>query len=130
MGLAKGYGEGALVAGAGGGTDRRERRDTELYRYGAHAAEFWANVTVGPGTNHVRLKFAERRTDNDDPSLRAVTVLINGQIAVEDLDISATAGGVHRAVDLVFNGIEPRRGIIEVRLRNAYGGEAALRPWK
>ena len=100
--------------------------DPELYRYGAHAAEFWANFTLGPGTYHLRLKFAERRAANDDPFLRAVTVLINDQLVAEDLDIAAMAGGVHRAVDLVFNGIKPLRGIIEVRLRNAYGGEAAL----
>lgn len=100
--------------------------DPELYRYGAHAAEFWANVTVGPGTYYVRLRFAERRVLDDDPFGRAVTVLLNGQVVVEDLDVAATAGGRCRAVDLVFNGVQPRRGIIEVRCRNAHGGEAAL----
>ena len=33
--------------------------DPELYRYGVHAPDFTVNVTVGPGTYHVRLKFAE-----------------------------------------------------------------------
>jgi len=100
--------------------------DAELYRYGVHAAEFWANVTVGPGTKQVRLRFAERRTSNPNPFLRAGTVLINGKVVVENFDIADTAGGLNRAIDLVFNDIQPSRGIIEVRLRNDYGGEAAL----
>ena len=35
--------------------------DAELYRYGVHGKEFCANVTVGPGTYYVRLKFAANR---------------------------------------------------------------------
>lgn len=36
-------------------------QDAELYRHGAHAADFWADFTVGPGTYHATLKFAETR---------------------------------------------------------------------
>ncbi len=35
--------------------------DEELYRYGVHGKEFCVNVTVGPGTYYVRLKFAANR---------------------------------------------------------------------
>lgn len=96
----------------------------ELYRYGVHAGEFWTNVSVAPGTYYVGLKFAETR--NDAPAQRAVTVLINGVEVATDVDIAATAGGLNRAVDLVFNTIRPQNGIIEVRLRNKHQGEAIL----
>lgn len=99
-------------------------RDPELYRYGAHAREFWTNVTVAPGSYHVRLKFAETR--NAEPAARAVSILVNGAELVTDMDIAATAGGLNTAVDLVFNGIQPQNGVIEVRLKNAYQGEAIL----
>ncbi|MCC6699668.1 MAG: hypothetical protein IT365_28850, partial [Candidatus Hydrogenedentes bacterium] len=98
--------------------------DPELYRYGVRAPEFWTNITVGPGTYYVRLKFADtyQLTAKD----RAVSILINGEEVVTDMDIAATAGGLNRAVDLVFNGIQPRNGTIEVRLINRRGGEAML----
>ena len=98
--------------------------DPELYRYGAHAQEFWANLTTGPGSYHVRLKFAETRAIK--PEQRAVTILINGQEMARDVDLAATAGGMHRAVDLVFEDIAPVHGVIEVRLRNDHQGEAIL----
>jgi hypothetical protein len=98
--------------------------DPELYRYGVRAPEFWTNLTVGPGTYYVRLKFADtyQLTAKD----RAVSILINGEEMVTDMDIAATAGGLNRAVDLVFNGIEPRNGTIEIRLINRRSGEAML----
>ncbi|HPD28372.1 MAG TPA: malectin domain-containing carbohydrate-binding protein [Phycisphaerae bacterium] len=130
-------------------TERRQiqidgTNDPELYRYGAHGKDFWADFTVGPGTYHACLKFCETR--RIDPKLRAVTILINGEQRVADLDIAATAGrdaaartlaypssqpfvqpaGINHAVDLVFNDIQPRNGVISIRLRNDHGGEAIV----
>jgi hypothetical protein len=124
--------------------------DPELYRYGAHAKEFWANFTmtlggpVAPATGsdatryHVRLKFAETR--NIEPKLRAMDILINGKQVVREFDIASTAAGgpsrfqrpperwsgLGRAVDLVFNDIEPANGVIEVRFKGSHGGEAIV----
>lgn len=98
--------------------------DPELYRYGVHAPEFWANVTLAPGSWYVRLKFAETRAIA--PAQRAVTICINGAEMVRDMDVAATAGGINTAVDLVFNGIQPQNGIIEIRLKNEHQGEAIL----
>ena len=98
--------------------------DPELYRYGVHGRDFWVNLTVGPGTYHVRLKFLETR--RIDPKQRAVTVLINDRVVVANMDVAATAGASHRGVDLVFNGIEPDHGIICIRFRNDFGGEAMI----
>jgi len=91
--------------------------DPELYRYGVHAADFWVNVTVGPGKYHARLKFAATR--GQGPRTNCFDISINGRRVVERFDVSATAGGLDRAVDLVFNDLEPRNGIIEVRLTGA-----------
>jgi len=89
--------------------------DPDLYRYGVHGREFWLNATVGPGTYHVRLKFAATR--GLDACNNCVTVAINGQPVVERMDVAATAGGPDRAADLVFSDIEPRNGAIEIRFR-------------
>lgn len=91
--------------------------DTELYRYGVHGREFWVNLTVGPGKYHVRLKLAVAR--GLDTRLNCFDILINGRRVVKKLDVAATAGGPNRAVDLVFNDIAPRNGIIEVRFKSA-----------
>ncbi len=34
--------------------------------------------------------------------------------------------GMGQAVDLVFNGIEPQHGIISIRLKGSFGGEAIV----
>lgn len=98
--------------------------DPELYRYGVHAPEFWVNVTVAPGTYRVRLKFAERRAESD-PRRRPMTIALNGQPAVQGMDLVARAGGLYRAFDLDFADVRPRHGVIEVRL-SAPGGSATL----
>jgi len=117
--------------------------DPELYRYGAHGKEFWANFTVGPGTYCARLKFAENRYV--PPEQRAVTILISGEQVVAGMDIAATAAGgpatqavkspgghleqsagMGRAVDLVFDGIRPKNGTIEIRFKGSFGGEAIV----
>jgi hypothetical protein len=99
-------------------------QDPELYRYGVHAAEFWINVTVAPGAYRARLKFAERRAETD-PRRRAMTVSLNGQPAVQALDVAARAGGLYRAFDLDLAEVRPSHGVIEIRL-SAPGGEAML----
>lgn len=89
-------------------------KDPELYRYGVHAPEFTVNVTVGPGAYYVRLKFAETRFDR--PAQRPITIDINGKRMVSGLDVYATAGRKDKAVDLVYSHIQPRNGIIAIRL--------------
>ena len=86
--------------------------DPELYRYGVHAKEFCTNVTVGPGIYHVRLKFAATR--GLDTCQNCVTVVIDGKEVVRKMDVAATAGGPNRAVNLVFHGIQPRNGVIDI----------------
>ena len=97
--------------------------DPELYRYGVHAPEFWVNATVGPGTYSVSLRFSERRAQ-DDPNRRPMSVSINGRPVVEALDVAAKAGGTGKNLDLRFDGIRPRNGIIEIRFAGTNGGEA------
>lgn len=92
----------------------RTGQDQELYRYGVHHPEFRVNVSVGPGKYHVRLKFAESQFDG--PRKRAMSIWINGRRVVEGFDVFASAGGINAPVDLVYNGIEPRNGVIEIRL--------------
>ncbi len=46
-------------------------------------------------------------------------IRINGRPVVERLDITATAGGPDHAVDLVFNDLTPRNGILEFRFTAA-----------
>jgi hypothetical protein len=89
--------------------------DRELYQYGAHAPEFIVNLTVGPGTYHVRLKFAE--TEYTGPDQRAFSIYVNGNQAIGKMDVFARAGKANKAVDAVFDNIMPRNGVIEIRLK-------------
>jgi len=116
--------------------------DPELYRYGMHGTNFTANFTVGPGTYHVRIKLMESRTG--DPEKRRMNIAINGELSVHDLDIAATAAitapemvltdaerkksfqGLNRAVDLVFNDIKPKNGIIAVRFTGVGSADAIV----
>jgi hypothetical protein len=100
--------------------------DPELYRYGIHCRDFWINATVGPGRYYVRLKLAATR--GLDTVKNSFDIRINGEHVVKRLDVAATAGATNRAVDLVFNDIKPRNGIIEIRFTAAptpASGEAA-----
>ncbi len=99
--------------------------DPELYRYGVHAPQFTVYFTVGPGTYHVRLKFLETRR-NVLPEHRAMNIHINSQEVVKEMDIAATAGGLNQAVDLVFNDIRPKNGVIAIRLTGSNQGEAII----
>ncbi|PIU95811.1 MAG: hypothetical protein CO096_17780 [Armatimonadetes bacterium CG_4_9_14_3_um_filter_66_14] len=98
--------------------------DPELYRRGAHGRDLTAYFTVGPGSYHVRLKLAETR--DVELHRRLSTIEVNGSEVVEGLDIAATAGGLNRAVDLVFNDVRPKNGVIAVRFRNRHAGEAII----
>jgi malectin (di-glucose binding ER protein) len=105
-------------------------KDRELYSYGVHAPDFTVNVTVGPGKYYVRLKFAENRFKR--PNQRAMNIYLNDVKRVDRFDILGTAaslslskpdyyqgepdGRSSRAVDLVFNDVAPKNGMIEVRL--------------
>jgi hypothetical protein len=88
-------------------------QDEELYRYGAHWSDFTVHVTVGPGKYYARLKLAE--TEFDGPNQRAMSIYVNGEKKVAALDVYATAGGAKKAVDIVFNGIEPKNGMVDIR---------------
>ncbi len=99
--------------------------DPELYRYAAHGKDFTIYFTVGPGDYHVRLKFAETR--NVKPEQRAITTIhINGRRVISNMDITATAGGINRAVDLVFNDVQPAHGVIAIRFTGHEGKEAMV----
>lgn len=87
--------------------------DPELYRYGMHARDFTVNLTVGPGTYHVRLMFSA--ANGIDTRTNCITIFINGQQVVSKMDVAAVAGDTKKAVDLVFNNISPRNGIIDIR---------------
>jgi len=98
--------------------------DPELYRYGAHGQEFWVNLTVGPGTYYVTLKFAEtplhwflERTQNNQRISHTISAWLNGNQVLSGLNIEKAAGGLFLAVDKTFTDIEPQNGIIEVRLK-------------
>jgi hypothetical protein len=88
-------------------------KDPQLYRYGTHANEFISNVTVGPGTYYVRLKFAATR--GIDTKKNCVTVEICGKRVLTKLDVAAKAGGPNKAFDLTYNNIAPRNGVIDIR---------------
>ena len=62
----------------------------------------------------------------------ATSIVIQGKEVVRDLDVAATAGGYGRAVDLVFNDIKPRNGLISIRFFNPHGQSAlvqAIEKW-
>jgi hypothetical protein len=98
-----------------GGTD-----DPELYRYGAHGKEFWINLTVGPGAYDIRLLLADTNTK------ARMDVWINGREAIKELDVAKEAGGLFKALDRVYSGIEARNGSIEIRFKGCGDREAAV----
>jgi hypothetical protein len=94
--------------------------DPELYRYGYLAEDFWVNVTVGPGMYGVRLKFAA--PGDVDKYHSGFDIIINQVTVIHHLNIVATAKGLNKAVDLVFNHIKPLNGIIQIRFKaSSYG---------
>jgi hypothetical protein len=100
--------------------------DAELYRYGVHGRDFTAYFTVLPTqTFHVRLKFCQ--TDQPPQAgAYATNIAILDNHVVSDMDIAATAGGLGKAVDLVFNDIRPKSGVISIRLWHRFSGNAII----
>ncbi len=88
--------------------------DPELYRYGIHWPDLIINATTGPGAYTVRLKFSEN--EFTAPGHRAIDIAINGKQVAAAFDPLAAAKAPRKAVDLVFPGIAPTRGVIEIRL--------------
>lgn len=108
-------------------------RDEELYRYGAHAKEFWVNVTVAPGTYDLTLKFADtpltawmEREGQWERILHSVQVFVNGKEAVAPMSISKAAGDLFRAVDRTVKGVKAEHGMIRVHLVGPGDREATL----
>ena len=94
--------------------------DPELYRYGAHGKEFWINLTVGPGAYDVRLLLADTNTK------ARMDILINGKEAARELDVAKEAGGLFKALDRIYPGIEARNGSIEIRFKGCGDKDAAV----
>jgi len=101
-------------------------QDPELYRYGLHGSDFWVNLTVGPGKYDLRLAFANTR--ELDTQKNCFDILINRRLVAKKLDVTATAGGANKAVDLIFKNIAPSHGVVEVRFKGyQFPGDAASR---
>ena len=116
--------------------------DPVLYRHGMHGTNFTAYFTVGPGKYHVRIKLMETRIA--PPSRRDMTIVINDQTMVKNLDILATASGqsvalepgipdthqrpagLNQAVDVVFDNISPKHGVVAVCFVGSANGHALV----
>ena len=88
--------------------------EEELYNYGVYGPEIVVNVTVGPGDYYAKLIFAE--TQFAAPNQRGVTIKINGMTVAEKMDVFSIAGGFNQMVQQVYKDIQPKNGMIEVRL--------------
>jgi hypothetical protein len=107
--------------------------DEEIYRYGAHASEFWVNLTVAPGNYMVRFHWAdtpetpwmEREGDKWEPVSRPTTVLINGQTVIENLNVRKEVG-TFRAYTREYQNVQPKNGIIDLRFKSVPGHEAMI----
>ena len=83
--------------------------DPEIYRHGVYGPDFTAYFTVAPaGTYYARLHFCQAEQP-PQPGGFATTIDIQGNEVVADMDIAAKAGGLGKAVDLVFSGIRPQQ---------------------
>ncbi len=134
--IRSGYGKDAVAEALW--TERRtmyigNATDPELYRYGIHGKEFWINLTVAPGTWNLRLLFASTplhpflEQDPDKGWLRHVlNVDINGNRVISAMDVAEAAGGRFKAIDRTFENLQPKNGIIEVKLSGCDGREAIL----
>ncbi len=108
-------------------------RDPELYRHGVHAPEWWVNLTVGPGTYRVTLKFAEtplheflERDAKGGRVTHTQSVWVNGVAVLADVNVAKAAGGIFKAFDKTVSGVRPEHGAIRIALRGAGGGEAIM----
>jgi hypothetical protein len=106
--------------------DVANTKDAELYRYGVHGQDFTAYFTVDPKlSHHVRIKLCQVDAPAA-PGKLATTIDIQGKTVATDVDIAATAGGLGKAVDLVFNDVKPRNGVLAIRFWNRHAGEAMV----
>ena len=100
--------------------------DPELYRYGVHGRDFTAYFTVNPqATYHARIKLCQSAA-SETPAKSSTSIEIQGKSVATDVDVAATAGGLGKAVDLVFNDIRPQNGVIAIRFWNRFSGEAVV----
>ncbi len=101
-------------------------KDAELYRYGVHGRDFTAYFTVDPrSTYHVRIKLCQADAPSA-PGKLATSIDIQGKTVATDVDIAATAGGLGKPLDLVFNDVKPQHGMVAVRFWNRFDGEAMV----
>lgn len=100
-------------------------RDPELYRYGVHGGDFTAYFTVNPQAKYyARIKLCEPEAPVK-PGQFSTNIDVQGQTVAKGVDIAATAGGYGKAVDLVFNDIRPKNGVIAIRFWHGSSGQAS-----
>ena len=107
-------------------------QDEEIYRYGAHAPEFWVNLTVAPGQYLVRLHWADtpetawvEREGKWDPVSRPTSVAINGKTVIENLSVRKEVG-TFKAYTREFAEVRPQNGTIELRFKSIPGHDAMI----
>ena len=106
--------------------DVADTKDPELYRYGVHGKDFTAYFTVDPKlTYYARIKLCQPNAPAK-PGGFATSIDIQGKPVANDVDIAATAGGLGKAVDLMFNDIRPEHGVIAIRFWHRAAGEAMV----
>jgi hypothetical protein len=93
----------------------KNTRSQELYRYGIHWPDFVVNITVAPGTYHVKVHLAE--TQFTGPGQRSMSILVNEDPKTEGLDVFSKAGGADTALQIVYNDIRPKNGVIAIRFK-------------
>ncbi|MHB1035711.1 MAG: malectin domain-containing carbohydrate-binding protein [Pirellulales bacterium] len=100
--------------------------DPEPYRYGVHGRDFTAYFTVAPaGSYQVRLKFCQAEKPAQ-PGQDATSIELQGKEVVSDMDVAAKAGGLGKAVDLVYDDVRPVHGMIAIRFWNRRSGTAMI----
>ena len=100
--------------------------DPELYRYGVFGRDFTAYFTVNPKPAYsVRIKLCQTAALSA-PGNSATSIAIQGKTVAADVDIAATAGGLSKAADLVFNDVRPEHGVIAIRFWHSAAGQAMV----
>jgi hypothetical protein len=100
--------------------------DGEIYRYGVHGRDFTAYFTVAPAQScQVRLRFCQAER-SAQPGENATSIELQGQQVVTDMDVAAKAGGLGKAIDLVYDDVRPVHGLISIRFWNRHSGHAMV----
>jgi hypothetical protein len=76
-------------------------------------------------TYYARIKLCES-SNPATPGQFATTIDIQGKRMATDVDIAASAGGVGKPLDLVFNDIRPENGVLAIRFWHRFSGEAMV----